>query len=198
MPVPAQEDVKAILADFEHRIHRLVEEAWREWSEMPGRGRFVFLARVRAVLVFEFIARRALKEFDGDPNIRAIAKKQTVHFLFHNKVLVRFKKGNAKGIGSNIVTNEVLDFVDPQRTIPGLIPEIMKVEICYRHDDIGVSLNEIAVVARDSRKRIWAYPVERGEPGATIAPIPTQPPDTTPPAVLPRQPKPVEKTTREE
>jgi hypothetical protein len=198
MPVPVQEDVKAILANFEQRIRRVVEEAWEEWLALPDRGRFVFTPRVRAVLVFDFIARRALKEFDGDPNIYVLTRKQTVHFLFKDQVLVRFKKGNSKGVGSNIVTQEVLDFVDPQRTIPGLVPEIMKIEVCYRPNNIGISLEEVAVVARNRHKRIWAYPIDREEPGAEIIPMPPRMPDATPPIVLPRAPKPIEKSDREE
>jgi hypothetical protein len=123
-------------------------------------------------------------------------KKQTVHFLFHDQVFLRFKKGNEKGVGSNITTQAVLDFIDPQGVIPGLVPEIMKIEIVYTPDKIGVGLEEVAVVACGLQKRIWAYPLDR--PSAEIEPIPTRPPDVTPPAVVPRQPTPEEKPVDKE
>lgn len=188
MPVPIENDVKRILDDFERRLRGVVDRAWGDWLALPDRGRFVFVARVRAVLVFDAIARHALTEFDGDPNIRVIVMgRQTVHFLFKDTVLVRFKKGNAKGVGSNIETQAVLNFIDPQGVIPGLVPEILKVEICYTPDPLGVDLEEVAVVARDRRQRLWSYPIHR--PSAPVAEIPPRAPDHTPPAVVPRQPQ---------
>lgn len=161
MPIPLKDDVRSILEDFHVRLRRVVDDAWKEWVEFPGKGKFVFLPRVRAVLVFDFIARRAQEEFTGDPNIHVITKKQTVQFLFKDVVLVRFKKGNARGVGSNIRTQAVLDFIDPQRTIPGLVPEIMKVEICYSLNDLGIDLDEVAVVARNERARLVIPPRPR-------------------------------------
>lgn len=195
MPTPDENRVKAILDDFHSRLRRVVDDAWAEWLEFP-RAKLVFLARARAVLVFDYIVRRALAEFEGDPNIRTVVKKQTIQFLFKDRVLLRFKKGNAKGVGSNIRTQAVLDFIDPNREIPGLVPEIMKVELCYTLDDLGINLDEVEVVARDQTSRRWAYPLEPGAPSAVIMPLPQRPPDTTPPAVLPRQRTPAEQTDR--
>jgi len=196
MPVPNQDEVKALLAKFETRLRSVVDGAWREWQEFPLRGRFIFQRRARAVIVFDFIARLAVAEFDGDPDVRVDVKKQTVHFLFRDQVFLRFKKGNEKGVGSNIATQAVLDFIDPQGVIPGLVPEIMKIEIVYTPDKIGVGLEEVAVVARGLQKRIWAYPLDR--PSAVIEPMPPRAPDVTPPAVVPRQPAPEEKPLDQE
>jgi hypothetical protein len=60
----------------------------------------------------------ALEECHDDPNIRAIPKGQTVHFLFRDQILVRFKKANGAGVGANIETQAVIQFVDPQMNIP--------------------------------------------------------------------------------
>ena len=156
---------------------------------MPDRGRFVFLPRVRAVLVFDFIAKHALAEFDLDPHIHVLLKgQQTVHFLFRNAVLVRFKKGNTKGIGSNVETQAALSFIDPQGVIPGLVPEIMKIEICYTPDVLGLTLDEVAVVARSRHKRVWAYPIDRKKQTADVVELPLRTPDETRPVVVPRQP----------
>lgn len=191
MAVPKQDEVRAILAEFDARIRSVVDRAWREWQEFPLRGRFVFPRRARAVIVFDFIARLAVAEFDGDPNVHVMIKKQTVHFLFRDQVFLRFKKGNEKGVGSNIETQAVLNIIDPQGVIPGLIPEIMKVEIIYTPDNIGVTLQEVAVVARNIQARIWSYPLDI--PSGTVEQFPTQPPDDMPPHVVPRHPTPEEK-----
>ena len=199
MPIPAQTEVKSVLADFHARLRVVIDRAWQEWLANPDKGKYVFLPRVRAVLVFDAIARHALTEFEGDSNIRVLTKcNQTVHFLFADKVLVRFKKGNANGVGSNIQTQAVLDFIDPQGVIPGLVPEILKVEICYTPDEIGLELSEVAVVARAHQKRVWAYSLDRREPGAEIRPIPVRLPDPTPPRVIPRNPQADDETLNQE
>jgi hypothetical protein len=187
LPIPRPDDVKAILNDFHARIRSIIDDAWKEWLDIPWRGKLVFTKRARAMLVFDFVVRRAREAFDGDPNIRVIVKHQTVKFLFKDKLLIRFKKSSEKGIGSNIMTQAVLDFVDPQRTIPDLVFDIMKVEVCYRPDELGISLEEVAVVARTEHARIWAYPLDRA--GGTVVPLPIATPDESPAVVIPRQPR---------
>ena len=77
---------------------------------------------------FRRLKTTALAEFDGNTDIHAIVDGQTVKFLFRDQVLVRFKKANSKGIGSNIETQAVLEFVDPQLKLPQFLPEIYKIE----------------------------------------------------------------------
>jgi hypothetical protein len=56
----------------------MLEGAWEDWLAVSNRS--VFSARSRASMIFDFICKRALAEFDGDQNIRAIPKGQTVIF----------------------------------------------------------------------------------------------------------------------
>lgn len=186
MAAADQSAVKAILEEFHIRLRQVVDQAWEELRAFPS-GKLVFPARARAVLMFDYIARKALEEFAGDPNIRVIVKNQTVQFLFKNQVLLRFKKGNPNGVGSNISTQAVLDFIDPNRVIPGLLPDLFKVECCYAPDRLGIGLQEVAVVARNRTARIWAYTLDRPAEAGGVVPLPTRAPDGTPPAVLPRQ-----------
>ncbi len=198
MSVPNEAAVREILEDFHARLRSVVDAAWAEWMAIEWRGKLVYEPRARAVLVFDFIARRAREEFAGDANIHVLAGKQTVKFMFKDQVVIRFKKGNAKGVGSNIETQAVLNFIDPQRTIPGLIPEIMKVEVCWNPDDLGIDLTEVAVVARDKKKRLWAYALDRAAPAADVVPIRPRAPDQTPPLIVPRVAPPKEGAKDEE
>jgi hypothetical protein len=129
LAIPAIDDVQAILADFELRLRAVVDRAWAEWMEQDIRTRLIY-TRTSSNAVFDFIARHALAEFGEDSEVRDIAKCGTIQFLFRDRVLVRFKKSNARGIGSNIETQAILDFVEPSRDIPGLVPDLMKVEVC--------------------------------------------------------------------
>src|SRR5262249_28636480 len=133
-PVPPIDLVKKVLEDFELRIREILESAWEDWQSMSHRA--LMSPRSRASVIFDFIKARALAEFDGDPNIRAIPKGQTVHFLFRDRVLVRFKKANSAGLGSNIETQAVMEFVDPQFPLFAL-PPIYNVEVCYHLDKLA-------------------------------------------------------------
>lgn len=180
-----QEQVRIILTGFELRIRSILDRAWADWLEMPKKG--VLSARSRASIVFDFIKRYAIDEFDGDADIHVILEGQTVKFLFQDQVLVRFKKANSKGIGSNIETQAVLEFVDPQLKIPALLPDIYKIEICYVLDKLATKMDLVAVTKRDRLRKIWSYPIFGGEAGAAVIPMPPRAPaPDTPPTVRPR------------
>ena len=143
--------------------------------------------RTRSNIIFDYICQHAVVAFADDPDIYIIEKAGTLQFLFRDRVLVRFKKGNSKGIGSNIQTQAVLDFVDPQLTIPGL-PEVHRVEACYKTDTLGTQLEQLAIVARNRTRRIWSYLIDGTEPEAQIILLPTPSSlDATPPAVTPKR-----------
>ncbi len=182
--IAAMEDVKDVLADFAPRLRSVMDTSWNELQDVFKVRRFMY-PRTNANMYFDILAQNAIAEFDGDEHIRVLAKKTTVQFLFNDRVLLRFKKGNAKGIGSNIETQPVLDFIDPQLSIPGLLPDIHRVEICYQPNVLGTQLQEIDVVARDRTKRVWAYPLE-GKKLPDAIPLPQRSPDDTPPTVLPK------------
>ena len=185
---PTVDFVRPILCDFELRMRRVLNAAWDEWMEVTDRGRFS--ARSRASMVFDFIRTGALEEFDGDPKIHVIVKGQTVHFLFQNRVLVRFKKANDAGLGSNIQTQSVLDFIDPQFELPDLLPEIHHIEVCYHLDRLEMHMDQLSVTARQRNRKLWSYELQH-PPSAKILPFPPAPDGgERPPEVRVRNPKP--------
>jgi hypothetical protein len=187
---PLIEDVQAILEDFEDRMARVLERAWQEWLELPRRA--ALSPRSRASIVFDFIRRLALEEFDRDPNIRAIPRGQTVHFLFRDRVLVRFKKANTRGLGSNIEPQAVIAFIDPQLSLIAL-PPIHNVEACYHLDKLATKMAMLTISARRRNHRLWSYPMRRTSGGAVV-PIPFVPPIADRGAPEVRIRKPADKT----
>ena len=177
MTIPSEPIVKSIIGDFELRLREVLEGAWDDWLEEPNKARKS--ARTRASTVFDFIKHRAIAEFDGDPNIKALPRGQTIKFLFKDQLLVRFKKANSAGVGSNIETQAVLRFIDPQMSIPDLLPEILHAEICYHLDALATKMESLEVTARDRKRRIWSYQLARPE-AAAVLPFVTNP--TIPPA----------------
>jgi len=186
MPLAKENEVKDILADFEPRIHAVVECALAQSIESPRWRSFLF-PRTQANVVFDFICQEALREFGSDKDIRVLIKEGTIQFLFKDQVLLRFKKGNTNGVGSNIETQSVLQFIDPQRNIPGLLPDIHYVEACYQMDDLRIKLSNLEIVARDRMRKIWSYPIQSGKPEAEIIPLVPRSVDPTSPSVTPKQ-----------
>lgn len=192
MPIPVEADIRPVLEDFEIRMRLILEGAWEDWMEMPKRA--IFSPRSRASMIFDFIRTRALAEFQGDRNIRVIPKGQTVQFLFKDRVLVRFKKANGSGVGSNIETQAVIQFIDPQLQIPGLLPEVYRVEVCYHLDGLATQMESLAVTARGRKRKLWSYELQRPA-AAEIIPLPApQGPAPTPPEVTIRKPSEKPKT----
>lgn len=188
MPVPTIDDVRPILRDFELRMRAVLEGAWDEWMDVPNQMRYS--PRSRASMIFDFIRLRAIDEFDGDPNILVFVKGQTVHFLFHDRVLLRFKKANSIGLGSNIETQAVLDFIDPQLSFSGLLPDIFRVEVCYHLNKLATDMDHLAVTARQLHRKLWSYELQRPA-SAEIEPFPPQTDGGgSPPEVRVRKPKP--------
>lgn len=186
MPVPTKAQVQAVLQDSEPRLRGVIDRAWQEWLDSGLAGRFIF-GRVQSNIMFDFIARHGIAEFDNDSEVHVIPKDCTVKFLFRDQVLVRFKKANAKGVGSNIETQATLDFVDPQRTFPDFLKDIYKVEVCYIPDALGAEISEVAIVARDRKTRIWAYPIEASAADNVVVMPARVIEEATPPVVAPRK-----------
>lgn len=186
MPVAVREEVEAVLDNFTIRLRGVLDRAMEDWSAYPNKAWLMF-ARDRSNIIFSYIIRHAVEEFDGDQDIHVLREPQTVKFLFRDSVLVRFKKGNAKGVGSNIETQAVLEFIDPQLSFSGL-PSVNRVEVVYQLDVIGSRYAEVSVVARDRNSRIWAYPLT-AKPSAEIIPLPPRvPPVLLPPTVTLKKP----------
>ena len=186
MSIAVREEVEAVLSSFTNRLRAVLDGAMEDWAKLPNKAWLIW-PRDKANIISSYIARRAQAECTGDSDVHVISEPQTVKFLFHDTVLVRFKKGNAHGVGSNIVTQSVLDFVDPQLSFAGL-PDVHRVEIVYQFDILGTGFAEIAVVARDRRTRVWAYPLNVSASAKVIPLPPRTAPVLTPPAVTPKSP----------
>jgi hypothetical protein len=185
MPVADQTEVRNDLDNFSGRLRSVLDRAMVDWEAMPNKA-WLHYPRDRAVIIFSYIARHALVEFNDDPDVYVIAEPQTVKFLFRDSVLLRFKKGNARGVGSNIQTQATLEFIDPQLAFGGL-PDVHKVEVVYQLNILGTAYAEVSAVARDRRTRIWAYPLT-DRPSAEVIPLPPRvPPTLAPPSVTPKR-----------
>lgn len=173
MPLADEHVVRAALADYETLIYQAVNEAWGDWKALQLAGRLMFIGRSRACLVYDFIVQRISAAFDGNETVRIIRRDETAKFLFNDQVVIRFKKANENGLGSNIETQATMDFVDQQQELPG-IPDVHKVEILYVLNRFQTHIDQVQVVARDGNTVLWNYVLAPAE-GAGIVPLPLTP-----------------------
>jgi hypothetical protein len=165
-----EEVVRSVLAPYETKLFRAVHDAWDEWKALELGGRLLFPARSRACLVHDFMVQRACAAFSGDSAVRVIRRDETAKFVFADQVLLRFKKADDTGLGSNIETQATLNFVEQQQELPG-IPNVHKVEAVYILNKLSTQIERIVVVARDGDVRLWDYVIAP----ATTAEIVTLP-----------------------
>ena len=166
MPPTDQEAVQATLIDFEPAILSVVHGAWQEFKQLPLTAPLEF-ARTRACFVQDIMVRLAKEKFADESRVRISARDETVKFVFDDKVLVRFKKADASGLGSNISTQAIMQFVDQQRELPGL-PDVYKVEVLYHLNHLQTQIDHVMVVARDGDSQLWEYAITAEETVQTV------------------------------
>lgn len=79
MPVAVRTEVEVILNGFTGRIRTVLDRAMEDWAAFPNKA-WLLWPRDKANIVFSYIARRALEEFAGDPDIHVMSESQTVKF----------------------------------------------------------------------------------------------------------------------
>jgi hypothetical protein len=184
---PSEPQVKAALGPLEARIWGCIDRAWKDFLGVPIRHKFRS-ARTRANIVFDLIAGEIVAEFDGEPNVRVLQKDETIKLLVGDCLLLRIKKANEDGLGSNIATQAVLDFVCQEPDIPGLLVDLQKVEVCYFEDATGAQIGAVYVTARDNDVKLWSYEIPRPAAfSAAIIPFPAPPSDHAPPEIEARK-----------
>ena len=178
MPIPPREIVQPIIEKHREPILATVLGAWHDWLASPHPGTWR-CKRSRANFVWEQIIERAHLAFDGMPGVRIIDGQETFKFLFDDRVLFRFKKGDEVGLTANVPTQLALAFHDHDQDLLGL-PKVHRVEIVYQLNRLETDVVDVIVVARDEDIVAWSYSLL--DAGEVVLPLPTpggQPPTPT-------------------
>ncbi|BBZ94347.1 hypothetical protein BRDID11004_47500 [Bradyrhizobium diazoefficiens] len=161
MPLPVEKEVREELEPFNERIRKVLDKAFKDFLAKRGAGNMY--KRTDSVDVFDSVIRAAMAEFNGRPGVTVFASGSTARFLFGN-VLVRFKKAVRRGKGSNIATGANNDFLNP--AIPFAdAPSAMKVEICWKLNELGTGYRSVHVTARNGDNQLWSYELPGGQQG---------------------------------
>lgn len=168
MQLANEATVRTILQPYEAKLMAAIAGAWDDWKALPLAGQLLFPGRSRACLVFDFFVGRAITAFAGDTGVHVSRRDETAKFMFAGQVVLRFKKADDSGLGSNIRTQATLKFVDQESQLPGM-PDVHKVELVYMLNRLQTQIDEVAVVARDGNVCLWSYVLT---PAANAAVIP--------------------------
>ncbi|WP_423415345.1 hypothetical protein RLW55_01395 [Hyphomicrobium sp. B1] len=188
---PTEAEIRGILGPHEKDILAVVHGAWQDFQDLGLSGRLRY-KRNRAGLVHDFMVQRGMGLWGEGSGVTWQEKDETAKFIFAEKVVVRFKKADENGLGSNIMTQAVMAFVDPQMELPG-IPSVSKVEVVYALNAFETQIETVAVVSRDGDQELWSYVID-DLGGAAVIPLPLAPTPTEPdvvitPKALPEKPK---------
>ena len=158
MPMPAEPTVRNVLAPFNKRIRRVLDNGFKSYLARRAGNLY---KRTDSADIFDCVIQAAMVEFDGKPEVQVFKGGATARFLFANKVLVRFKKANRRGAGQNIRTAANDNFLDP--TLPfANAPHAMKVEICWKMNALGTGYTSLHVTSRNGAGVLWSYEMPGG------------------------------------
>ncbi len=181
MSVPTYDEARRLLnPDREGRLFRAILTAWDDWHDCPARGDYSRWPRTRANMVFERVAARLQEEFGSDTGVQCVFMDETIKVVIEDSIVLRVKKANALGLGQNIQTQAVLDFVDAQPDLPGM-SGLGKLEVVYVLNDLQTRIAAVQVHARDGEMKLYSYAIGAASEGATILPFPSpsRGPDTS-------------------
>lgn len=176
MAVPSYADARLIIHPVrERRIVTAFAAGWSDWLVCPQRGWFSRWPRTRANMVFERVVDHLQRQFADDVGVRFVFDDETMKMVLDDRIVLRVKKANALGLGSNIQTQAVIDFVDAQPDLPGL-EGLTKLEIVYVLNAIQTEIRSVIVQARDGDMKIYSYPIDVAAEGSgTVVPLPLPP-----------------------
>ena len=106
-------------------------------------------------MLFEKIAVRLQEQFADDPGVHFVFADETLKIIFDQKLIVRCKKADNRGLGHNIPTL-ANDLFCAQSSF---LAPMGKVEIVYFIDEYATEIAEVVVQARDGDVRLWSYPI---------------------------------------
>ena len=157
MPIPDQARVETLLAPHHQTLVGVVNRAWARWLANPERA--VLYRRARAVLVHNYAM---LEAMPGLPGIKTIEKPahETAFFLVADELVFRFKKGDQKGLSSNIGTQAALDYNDPNECLSLFVfPNLIRVDVVYALNELETKISDVLVVARDNERVAWSFSI---------------------------------------
>jgi len=173
MSIPPKEEVARIIESRAQTLVDLALGGWDRWMNNPEKAQLY--RRTRACLVHNYIMLDAISKFERDGGVHVINGQETALFLIEDQLLVRIKKGDERGLSSNVATQAALAFNDPEELLFDL-PYVWRIDVAYVLNSLETRIDQIVAVARDEDRIVWALPLYPNS-AADSAPVqlPVQP-----------------------
>jgi len=107
--------------------------------------------------------------------VQFVFKDETIKIVFDDFIVARVKKANSIGVGENITTEAITQFVEAQLEIDGL-SGLKKIEIVYILNRLQTAIRDVVAQARDGNMQLWIWTLGGDAAGAEIIPFPLPPP----------------------
>lgn len=172
------DEADSLLQPYLPMVVKCIETPIREWKALCEREPLFALSldsRARANVINSHVVKAVEKKFSKVKGVHLTRDHGFLVLIIKDKIVVRFKKLDAKLRSSNIMTNQQQKLYY-QRDIPGLPPGATVVIAGYRLDATGMLLSDVHVVCPIGRRNKWAIPVLEGAEQTIRLPAASAPP----------------------
>ncbi len=159
MPFIPKTEADLMLKPFFSDLSEAVHRAWADWL-VSNVAAGMQHKRVRADNIWNQFLVHCKSRLDGHPDVRFETVNGMVVLIFHNRLLVRFKKGNGRFLSSNIPTQSALEFHDCTVDMFG---GVGRLECVYVLDKTETQIERIVIVQRHKNQILWVLPVDAEE-----------------------------------
>jgi hypothetical protein len=152
------ESTMKFLEPYLAKLSRVIRSGWQRWEELGEQApdsRVLIRSRARGNLVYDFIVASALKEFDGVDAVKIGQDRGFLEINIEGVYLIRFKKLNQRGMCGGASTGQKKLWLDNQKSLPGMPPEIVRLIAGYQLDVFATGIEAILLTRPERNSIKW-------------------------------------------
>jgi hypothetical protein len=171
------EDAQQELGPHAPLIYRAIEKALAEFMDNHALLRYRYSARTEASIIHDLMVAHLRQDLDGIPGIGFRVKRNLFLVGVDGKWTIRVKKLDRKLMSSNIMTQQVMDFLTQvQLRIPG-VDEPTNLQAGYQRQGAQVTDSPVWLTCPNGQRVEWAWRLEgaAADTSPIVVPIPQAP-----------------------
>jgi hypothetical protein len=194
MRITEEEAREIIDADREVRVANCIDRAWQRLGANPDRAAFN-LKRTVATVMHQFMMNELRIEFGIEKGVHLVEEHETIRIVFDQRLLVRLKKMDKRGVTAAHHSQALLGFIFPDVpkvvTLPWDEKEMREdlpcVDMGYVLNELGTRIDQKIVAAREGDTVAWSYTFGDAMPmpDAAIPPAPADQPSAADNIIVP-------------
>ncbi len=167
MPYISKIEAENLLKPFFPDIVGAVHDAWKEWVSSNVAADMQH-KRVRADNIWNQFLAHCKRRLDSHPDVRFELFNGMVVLIFHDRILVRFKKGDGRLLSRNSRTQSALEFHDCTIDMFGGVGRLECVYVLNREE---TEIERVVIVQRHKNQILWAIRIDGDQVDARNAVI---------------------------